>query len=162
MSATVAADGAHALPPVAPRAGGFYAWRVAVDGTATSLPVSACSTPVRVRSITRTTVASDVATAAPGEVGATGTVADLPFPVTVTLTGTLFGPYGSEAQRSADGCGTSAGSVTRTRIGVGTVHFTLEALQPGYYAWRAETPAGELWLGSTSPCLAAGSLLYVP
>ena len=43
--ATVAADGDHALPPVAPRAGGYYAWRVAVDGTATSLPVSACGAP---------------------------------------------------------------------------------------------------------------------
>ena len=162
VSATVAADGEHALPPVAPGAGGFYVWHVAVDGTPTSLPVSACSLPVRVRGITRTTVTSDVATAAPGEVGATGAVADLPFPFTVTLTGTLFGPYGSEAERSADRCGTSAGSTTRTRTGVGTVHFTLEAVQPGYYAWRAETPPGELWLGSSSPCLAAGTLLHVP
>jgi hypothetical protein len=162
VTATVAADGQHALPTVSPGAGGYHVWRVAVDGTATSLPVSACSSPVRVRSITRTTVWSDAPTMALGEVGATGEVADLPFPVAVILTGTLYGPYASEAQRSADLCGTSAGSVARTRTGVGRVHFTLEALQPGYYAWRAETPPGDLWLGSSSPCLAAGSLLHVP
>jgi hypothetical protein len=162
VSATVTADGDHVLPPVRPAAGGFYAWEVTVDGTATSVPAAACSNVVRVQSRTSAGVSSDAATAVTGEVGATGSVSGLPFPVPVTLRGTLFGPYASPEERAADACTTSSiPAVTRTRTGNGSVHFTLEALAPGYYTWQVEVPAGELWLGSRSGCLTGGSLLQV-
>lgn len=161
VSATVTGDGTYGLPPLQPSAGGYYLWSVEVAGTATSLPASACSKPVRVRALTTTSVSADSTLAPVGEVGASGVVSGLPYATPVTLGGTLFGPYGSEAQRAGDRCGTSHAGVNRTRTGNGPVHFTIEALQPGYYAWQAETPAGELWLGSRSPCLAEDSLLRV-
>ena len=161
VSAAVGADGSYTLPALRPSAGGYYVWGVVVDGTAVSMPVAACSTPVRVRSLTTTGVTSDAATLAPGEVGATGTVIGLPFPAQATLTGTLYGPYGSELERAADNCGAAGEAATRTRTGNGSVHFTVEALAPGYYAWRATTLPGELWLGSSSTCLAPGTNLRV-
>ena len=39
-----------------PSAGGFYAWRVAVDGTATSLPVAACGAVTKVLGLATTAV----------------------------------------------------------------------------------------------------------
>lgn len=161
VTATVAADGDYSLPAVRPGAGGYYAWGVTVAGTDTSLPAAACSNAVRVQSSTSAGISADAAVTGTGEVGATGAVSGLPFPAQVTLRGTLFGPYGSPEERAADGCSRSSGSVQRTRTGNGTVHFTLETLTAGYYAWQVEVPAGELWLGSRSACLAQGSLLQV-
>ena len=149
------------MPAVRPSMGGYYVWGVVVEGSAVTMPVAACSPPVRVRALTTTGLTSDAATTVPGEVGATGTVAGLPFPAEVRLTGTLYGPYGSEQERAADNCGASGETASRTRTGNGTVHFTVEVLAPGYYAWRATTPPGELWLGSSSACLAPGTVVRV-
>ena len=53
----VPGDGAYTLPAVAAvGAGGYYLWRVDVDGTDTSVPVASCGAPVRVRA--RPTVAA--------------------------------------------------------------------------------------------------------
>ncbi len=52
---TVTGDASYRLPAIAPSAGGFYAWRVTVDGTATSMPVSACGAVTKVRARTTTT-----------------------------------------------------------------------------------------------------------
>ncbi len=162
VATTVAADGDYELPPLTPVAGGHYVWRVAVDGTATSHPASACGAPTKILARTTTGVTADSATAAPGEVGATGTVSGLTFGEKVTLTGTLAGPYPSPASAAADGCGTTVGQpALRTRVGNGPVHFTVFVEAPGLYAWQAQTSAGDLWLGSRSPCGGQGTMVFV-
>ena len=49
-------DGSYRLPAVAPSAGGYYAWRVAVDGTATSMPATACGAVTKVQGVATTSV----------------------------------------------------------------------------------------------------------
>ena len=92
-TATVTADGSYRLPALAPSAGGYYAWRVTVDGTATSMPVSACGAVTKVRARTTTTVPS----ASPARRGrlraGPGHRVGVPFQDSVHGTVTLFGPY---------------------------------------------------------------------
>ena len=93
------------------------------------------------------------------------TVSGLPFPDSVHGTVTLYGPYASEAERQANQCGTIAeGPVAFLRAqGNGTFSSpTISVLESGYYAWRASISSGDLWLGSSSPCLAPGTLMTVP
>ena len=105
---TVTGDGSYVLPALAPSAGGYYAWRVTVDGTATSLPVTACGAVTKVRAPTTTTVTVSKSTATLGDnVAVQVTVSGLPFPDSVHGTVTLYGPYASAAEqrsgRSAEG-----------------------------------------------------------
>jgi hypothetical protein len=164
VTATVAADGQHALPPVSPGAGGFHAWRVAVDGTATSLPVSACGGVTKVLARTATSVTAPSVAGVGTNVVGTVAVSGLPFPVRVDLTVNLFGPYASEAARAADGCSSPlSDTVTVSRTGNGSLTTgPIFMEQSGHYAWQAQASSGELWQGSRSPCLASGSLTTVP
>ena len=38
---------------------------------------------------------------------------------------------------------------------------SISVMESGYYAWGASISSGDLWLGSSSPCLAAGTLMTV-
>jgi hypothetical protein len=113
-----------------------------------------------VRAVTTTNLTSDQAIAGPGEVRATGLISGMPANAQVKITGTLYGPYVTEQERAADNCDKASASVERTWTGQ-DVHFTVEAVTPGFYAWRATTPPGELWLGSNSGCLAPGTTLRI-
>ena len=106
---TVTGDGSYRLPALAPSAGGFYAWRVMVDGTATSMPVSACGAVTKVRARTTTTILSPPSRdrgrqrAGPGDrVGVAVPGFGPPGPSRSS------GPTASEADRQADQCGTIA------------------------------------------------------
>jgi hypothetical protein len=163
VTTTVAAEGQHALPPVAPRAGGFYAWRVSVDGAATSLPVSACGGTTKVRGRTVTSVTGPSTASVGSNVQATVTLSGMPYRLRADVTLLLFGPYPSDAARSADGCSSPLSrSVGLTMVGDGSLTsgpvFVDEA---GLYAWQAQTASGDLWQGSRSTCLAAGTLMSV-
>ena len=163
VSAPVSNDGSYALPSVSPSGGGYFAWRVTVDGTATSMPVTACGATVKVRS-RATTVVSDVYVTSLGEVRATGMVSGLPFADQVKVTGKLAGPYGSAADAAANNCATfDADEAPRVRAGNGPVQFTVAPIVTGqYYAWIVDTSPGDLWLGSASACAASGSVVFVP
>lgn len=162
VSATVAGDGTYAMPSLTPTGGGYYQWRVSVEGTDTAMPVSSCGSPVKIRGRSNTLV-SDVTVTAFGEVRATGTVSGLPFPDQVTLTGRLAGPYDSIGSVVAGNCGTfDADEAVRVRVGNGQAQFTIAPSVAGkYYAWVVETSPGDLWLGSQSACGANGSVVFV-
>lgn len=160
-SDAVSANGDYTLPPVSPGAGGFYAWRVSVDGTETSLPITACGAVVKVRARTTTTVAA-VQTAGVGNVHVPMTVSGVPFGAKVDLTLKLFGPYASMVELQSDACNQVQAQVTVSRQGDGTVvagPIWLPAT--GFYAWQAETAPGDLWLGSRSNCAAPGTITTV-
>ena len=94
------------------------------------------------------------------------TVSGLPFQDSVTGTVTLFGPYASEAAAQADGCSTRAGGPVAFSRSQGNGTFSspcISILESGpYYAWGASISSGDLWLGSSSPCPAPGTLMTVP
>ena len=158
VSASVTGDGAYALPPITPSGGGYYAWRVAVDGTATSIPATACGAPVKVRGRSAVTV-SAVGTAAPFDVlSAKVTVSGLPFGGPVDVTTSLYGPYAT----AGEACTGNHRDVTQRRPGNGTFSsLSFQVEETGWYAWRASVPEGDLWLGSTSPCGVVGTLTQV-
>lgn len=147
VSAKVTADGAYAMPAVAPSGGGYFAWRVAVSGTDTSTPVATCGAVVKVRA--RPVTSLDWAPAVPSansNVTATATVSGIAFPAPVTVRITLY----------QDGnCGSSIDFDELTRYGNGAISSVFFVAVSGTYSWRAETQAvpGDLWVGTASPCL---------
>ena len=158
MSLVVEGDGDYAWPAVSPAAGGYYAWRVAVDGTDTNVPISACGATVKVRGRATVTLAAPATASVYDVVSAQVTVGGLPFGGPVDVTTTLYGPYAS----AADACTGNHRDVTQRRPGNGT--FTSQSFQvdqPGWYAWRASLPEADLWLGSTSACAVVGTLTQV-
>ena len=160
-SGAVSANGDYTLPPVSPGAGGFYAWRVSVDGTETSLPIAACGAVVKVRARTTTAVAA-VQTASVGNVQVPMAVSGVPFAAKVDLTLKLFGPYATLGELQSDACNQVQTQVTVSRQGDGTVVSGPVWLPAtGLYAWQAETAPGELWLGSRSTCAAPGTITTV-
>jgi hypothetical protein len=160
VSAPVTADGAYPLPSVSPAAG-YFVWQVAVDGTDTNAPVTACGAPVKVRGRATTSIATDADVLPVGELGATAAVSGLPFADEVTLTATLAGPYFSPVDAIDDGCAGVVGQTTRTRTGNGAAHVTIAVTQPGWYAWQVQAAPGDLWLGSRSGCGAGTSIVGV-
>jgi len=160
VRSTVTNDGSYAMPSLTP-AGGYFTWGVALDGTDTNAPVASCGAPVKVRGRVVTSILSDVDVATVGELGAMGTVAGMPFVDDVTLTATLSGPYESPLAAATGGCGLVFDQATRVRSGNGAVHFTVTVTQTGWYAWRVQVSPGDLWLGSSSVCGAANSVVGV-
>lgn len=158
VSASVAGDGAYPLPSITPSGGGYFAWRVAVDGTETSLPVTACGAPVKVRARSALSVSAP-ATAAPFDVlSAQVTLTGLPFGGPVDVTTDLYGPYAT----AAEACTGNHREVTQRRPGNGTFpSLSFQVEQSGWYAWRASVPEGDLWLGSASSCGVVGTLTQV-
>lgn len=163
VSMTLPGDGTHTLPPIVPVAGGYYAWRVEVDGTATSMPAASCGAVAKVLGRAVVSIVADAGPVSPDEIGATGSVSGLPFAPKVSLTATLAGPYDSSSQAAQDACASLPfPEATRVRDGNGSVHFTIaRPTSPGLYAWQVQASAGDLWLGSRSPCAATGSLVLV-
>jgi hypothetical protein len=161
VSRSVTGDGSYALPALTPAGGGYFVWRVAVEGTATDLPVAACGATVKVRSRASASVAGDASFAPLGELGATASISGLPYADQVSTTATLAGPYASAQAAAADSCATPAGEATRVRSGNGAVHFTVAVTDPGVYAWQVQVSPGDLWLGSRSVCAASGTVVSV-
>jgi hypothetical protein len=163
VSMALPGDGTHTLPSIAPASGGYYAWRVDVDGTATSIPAASCGAVVKVLGRAVTSIVADGGPVSPDEIGATGSVSGLPFAHKVSLTATLAGPYGSSAEAAQNACASLPfPESTRVRDGNGSVHFTVaRPTSPGLYAWQVQASAGDLWLGSRSSCAATGSLVLI-
>jgi hypothetical protein len=160
---TVTGDGSYGLPALAPSAGGYYAWRVTVDGTATNMPVSACGAITKVRARTATTILSPAAATVGENVPVQVTLSGLPFLDSVHGTVTLYGPYGSDGERQADGCASSGQEQPFLRTqGNGTfLSPSISMMAPGLYAWQVSIEPDDLWLGSKSPCAAPGTLMAV-
>ena len=159
VSLVVDGDGDYAWPAVAPGAGGYYAWRIAVDGTDTNLPISACGATVKVRGRATVTLAAPATASLYDVISAQVTVGGLPFGGPVDVTTTLYGPYVS----AADACTGNHRDVTQRRPGNGT--FTSQSFQvdqPGWYAWRVVAARGATsGSGSTSACGVVGTLTQV-
>ena len=92
------------------------------------------------------------------------TVSGLPFQGSVQGTVTLYGPYASAAERQQNQCGRIDQVVPFLRTqGNGTFPSpSISVMESGYYAWGASISSGDLWLGSSSPCLAPSTLMTVP
>ena len=161
VTASVSGDGGYALPAITPSSGGYWVWRVAVDGTATNVPISACGATVKVRGRAGVTLTAPATASVAGVVSAQVTVTGLPFGGPVDVTTTLYGPYDTAAE-ACTGTGPHS-DVTQRRPGVGTfTSLSFQVDQSGWYAWRASLPDGDLWLGATSACGGVGTLTQVP
>ena len=156
----VEGDGDYAWPAVTPGAGGYYAWRIAVDGTDTNVPISACGAVVKVRGRATVALAAPGTAAVYGVVSAQVTVAGLPFGRPVDLTTTLDGPYATAAEITCTG---NHRDVTQHQPdGNGTfTSLSVQVVASGWYAWRSAVPEGDLWLGATSACGVVGSVTQV-
>lgn len=143
VNAQVAANGVYALPQVSP-SGGYYAWRVTVDATDTNLPISACGATTRVRARPVTSIGwAPVSPAHNTNVTATAVVSGLPFPDQVQVRITLY-------QDAACGDAIDSDDLTTTSDAPVSASFFLPSA--GAYSWKAETTAGDLWAGTSSPC----------
>ncbi|MFC7492592.1 MULTISPECIES: Ig-like domain-containing protein [unclassified Nocardioides] len=161
VGTTVSADGGYTLPALAPTAPGYYAWSAAVDGTATSLPASACGAVTTVKAVARvsvTVVSPMVPTNADVRLGLSG----LPRYPAVTVTLNVWGPYPDPAARTAGRCsGAPAMSESKLMNGDATGVPLSPYLSAGYYALQATLPSGELHQGAQSTCLAPGTVVDV-
>ena len=158
VSATVAGDGTYRMPSVSPAGGGYYQWGVLVDGTDTSMPVSTCGAPVKVRGRPSISVSAPATAVKFDPVDAEVTLAGLPFGGPVDVTTSLFGPYTT----ATEACTGNYRDVTQRRPGNGTfTSLSFQVDEPGWYAWRASLPEGELWVGATSACGTVGTLTQV-
>ena len=158
VSGTLPGDRASTLPALQPGAGGYYAWRVDVDGTDTSVPASACGATVKVRGRASVTLSAPASAAQLDVVSAQVSIAGLPFGGPVEVTTSLFGPYAT----AGEACTGNHRDVIQRRPGNGTFgSLSFQVVDPGWYAWRASVPEGDLWLGATSPCGTVGTLTQV-
>jgi hypothetical protein len=164
VSAVVTADGDYALPSLSPTIGGFYVWRVAVDGAATSLPVVACGATTKVKAVAAISVTAVPAQMQAGNVTrAHVSLSGLPAKPAVNVTATLWGPYANEQELRAAGCaGSLLAEVQLTMNGTDAQDMPgVYVTAPGVYAWQASVPPAELREGSRSPCGAPGTLVWV-
>ena len=158
VSMPVLGDGAYASPAVAPSAGGYYLWRVAVDGTDTSVPAASCGAPVRVRARSTVGLTAPSSAAQFDVLSAQVIVAGLPFGGPIDVTTSLYGPYDTATQA----CTGNHRDIVQRRPGNGTfASLSFQVEESGWYAWRASVPEGDLWLGATSTCGALGTLTQV-
>ncbi len=156
VSDTLPGDGSHTLPALSPSAGGYYAWRVEVDGTATSTPATACGAVVKVRGLPTVVVVAPESSSR-GNVTVSATVDGMPFAHKVDVRLKAY-----DVTSGALVCTSASSELTQSRIGNGALVFTDMWLpDPGRFAFRAELVAGELWQGSESVCGAAGSVTQV-
>jgi hypothetical protein len=164
VSAVVTADGDYTLPPVSPTLSGFYVWRVAVDGAATSLPVAACGATTKVKAVAAISVTAVPAQMPAGNVTrAHVSLSGLPAKPAVNVTATLWGPYANEQLLKAAGCaGSLQAEVQLTMNGTDAQDMPgVYVTAPGVYAWQASVPPADLREGSRSPCAALGTLVWV-
>lgn len=149
VSMTVPGDGTHTFPPVSPTAGGYYAWRVEVAGSPTSIPAAACGAVVKVRA--RPTLQVAAPGSAPiGNVNVPVTVSGIPFAMRVDLTLKLFGPGDTN-------CSSPIADVDLSRLGDGQAIGTIWVDSAGTYSWQVSADPGDLWQGASSPCGGPGT-----
>lgn len=153
VSTMVAGDGDYSFPSLAPSVGGFYAWRVEVDGTQTSLPAAGCGAVVKAKGRTAVSVAAPVALPARGNTRVTVTVSGMPVQEKVDITLRLY---------SGSACNTLLRTEDLSLLGNGQIESGPIWLDSGTYTWRVELSPGDLWLGSESTCGASGSTTTVP
>jgi hypothetical protein len=160
VSTTVREDGDYTLPAVVMKASGYYVWRVAVEGTATSLRKSACGADVTAKASTTTAVTVQDTALPEALVRASMSVSGLPSGAEAEMTITVAGPFTSA---DVGDCGQDVvWSDTMTQPGDGSVTTGAASLdQPGYYLWQARTAPGALWKGSSSTCGASGTVTHV-
>lgn len=163
VSSTVGSDGTYQLPTITPSVSGYYAWNVAVAGTATNLPVTACGAITTVKAMATISVAAqELALAASNVAHARVGLSGLPRSPSLTVTATLWGPFSSESALRAAGCSGNQMLQDQKRMnGDGAEVFDVYVSGVGWYAWQAEVPPDELRQGSRSPCLATGTVLEV-
>ena len=162
VRSTVRAGGDHVLPPLAPRAAGYYAWRVAVDGTRTALPVAACGAVVKVKAVPKISVKALHRDMQPGNADVWVGLSGLPRYPAVGVTLDVWGPYDTKDDLTAGGCsGSIAASVEQTMTGDALVTLYPYVDEVGWYALQARVAPGELRQGGQSRCLAPGTLLHV-
>lgn len=152
VSMTLPGDGAHTLPPLAPAAGGYYVWKVDVDGTAATTPAAACGAVVKVRGRPVVTLAAPP-TAAAGNVAVPMTVSGVPFAMRVDLTLKLY------ALDDAT-CSSPIAEDDVSNGGDGSVEGRVW-VDAGAYRWQAVVAPGDLWQGAQSVCGAPGSTTQV-
>ena len=154
VSMSLPADGTWTLPSITPKAGGYYAWRVDVDGTATSIPATSCGAVVKVRGKPVVTVAAPTTASANSNVAVPVTVSGTPFSMRVDLTLKLY------AQGDTT-CSTPIASDDFSRLGDGQETGRIFIDSPGVYHWQVEADPGDLWEGAESVCGAPGSTTQV-
>lgn len=153
VSTTVAGDGEYDFPSLAPTAGGFYAWRVEVDGAPTSLPAAGCGAVIKARGRTAVSVAAPVALPMRGNTRVTVTVSGMPVQERVDVTLRLY---------SGSACNALVRTEDLSLLGNGQIESGPIWLDSGTYTWRVALSPGDLWLGSESTCGASGSTTTVP
>lgn len=153
VSMVLPGDGPHTLPPLSPTAGGYYAWKVDVDGTASTTPVGACGAVVKARARPVVTLAAPGA-AAVGNVTVPVAVSGMPFAMRVDLTLKLYGPGDAT-------CSNPIADVEVSHLGDGQTAATMWVDSPGAYSWQVEAAPGDLWQGAESACGAPGSTTQV-
>jgi hypothetical protein len=162
VTKAVSADGGYVLPALTPGAAGYYAWRVAVDGTPTALPVAACGAVTTVKAVATVTVTALNPEMQPGNAEVRVGLSGLPTLPAVDVTLNVSGPYATQQSLTAANCsGPIATSVNQKMNGNATVTLFPYVDQPGWYALQATVPAGELRQGSQSSCSALGTVLHV-
>jgi hypothetical protein len=162
VTKVVSADGLYALPALTAGAAGYYAWRVALDGTPTALPVAACGAVTTVKAVATVAVTALTPEMPPGNAEVRVGLSGLPRLPAVDVTLNVLGPYATQQELTAGNCsGAIATSVAQRMNGDATVTLFPYVDQAGWYALQATVPPGELRQGSQSACAAVGTVLHV-
>lgn len=156
VSMTLPGDGTHTLPPLAPAAGGYYAWKVDVDATPTTTPAAACGAVVKVRGRPVVTVSAPSAVPT-SNVQVNVALSDVPFSMKVDLTLKLYGPGSTSCTGAIHEVDFSLPGNGETLVGP----ILVGGDGPGTYSWRVEAASGDLWQGAESVCGAPGSTTQV-
>jgi hypothetical protein len=161
-STTVSVDGDYTLPSLVPGDPGYYVWEVALDGTATALPVTACGAITTVKAVPTVALTALNPEMQPGNAEVRVGLSGLPRYPAVTVSLSARGPYPTQQELTAAGCaGAIATSVDQKMNGDAAVTLYPYVDQTGWYALQATVPPGELHQGSQSVCLALGTVLHV-
>lgn len=143
-------DGTHTLPPLTPAAGGYYAWKVDVDGSATSIPATSCGAVAKVLGKPTVSVSAPETASMADPVQVSVSISGMPFPMRVNARLKVY----SYADTT---CGSPIDQYPMSRVGNGQMVSGSISLDPGRYIWRAEADAGDLWQGAMSACGGPGA-----
>jgi hypothetical protein len=150
------------MPALTPGAAGYYAWRVAVRGTPTALPVAACGAVTTVKAVATVSVTALNPEMQPGNAEVRVALSGLPHVPAVDVTLDVRGPYATQQQLTAANCsGAIATSVDQKMNGDASLTLFPYVDQAGWYALQATVPPGDLRQGSQSSCAALGTVLHV-
>ncbi|GAB7006253.1 hypothetical protein JCM18899A_37260 [Nocardioides sp. AN3] len=164
VSTTVKANGDYTFPSLKPDAPGYYIWRVAVAGTPTALPVSACDAATTVKAVASVSVTAQKPTTlkAPDNATADVTLSGWSGTPAADVTLNVYGPYATEqALRDAACKGTILDSPSHKMNGGTTLPFSSYIEQGGWYALQATVSSTDLSFGAQSTCADPGTELHV-